>query len=379
MLGKSRTRRAKRGKYYVGKNVGIPPARGRKSNGQRRGPRGNGGDLLQVATNSVVPNAAPSISNAQPLTSITRSGTESQSIFIATSMLEAGDFGVAYSISANPADPGFLKSLAAISNQYQQFKCLSFKMTFTPAATTSTPGTVYLAFQPDCNAPEPKDIGSMSNLLGMVSGPFFGKATTLRVANQALQHAFNIQTVNKSKTAVDTTQVSPGKMLVCFSGAGTLPANGVTIGVLNITYTFGFCTPKLAEGSNQLACQYLVSPGATDFLVFDPALRVTGYHMLFPTDTVGTYRTRMRTNHLASTHVVLDEANDIKWQYSEDDVTWNDGVLIAETIDSVTYGHAATYTLPPARYYRCKLHATGSTVVDGRVYVSSLPSDSLTP
>lgn len=376
-LGRSRASRAKKGKWYAGRKLGIAPNRTMRSTGAAKKLQTMG----QVVTKSVVPNAGQMISKMQDMSTVRKMATETcSSIMLQTEDLVNADFGIAYSISANPADPGFTPSLAATANQYQQFTCKGLKFTFTPSSSANQAGSVYLAFQPNVQAADPASVDDIKGIAGCLVGPLYGAATVLMVPAQCLQHAFNIQTVDKSKTTVDTPQVSPGKIVLGFSGAGLSFATPVTVGNLSVSYTFDLSTTRVTQGSNALSGVYNFLPtgaatiGHLTYLDPTTSLLTSGYHTMLATNIAHVFRPRIKgARHMVTYRGTTTGAAHPApvFQTSSDGSTWT--TIVAKDTLTATANHCSTYIMPPARFYKFGYGA--DTQLDAAILrIASLPT-----
>lgn len=367
-LGNNRAKRARQGRYYVGKRMGIPPNRRSNATGTAK----SIASLAKVVTTTVVPQAAQAVRNMQVSATTRKMATENiATLKLTTTGVVQGDFGICYSESANPADPGFTASLAAIANQYQQFRCNALKFTFKPSATTSTPGQFYIGFTPVVTANDPQSASDITGMYATEQGGLFGAATVLTVPVQALQHAYNIQQIDKSKTQEDTTQVSPGRVICGWSGAGAF-VNGTVIGNLSVTYCYDFMTTKVTHGSNAVNGAYAFTGNMTA-LTFDRNDLGFGYHTLKPTGTAGVYAPRVQGCRHAIVYrgTIAAGVHTTVFSYSHDGVNWT--VQAPQHTLGNLVDYMAAYTMPPASFYKLEMDAAHNLTAC-TIRVASLPS-----
>jgi len=113
--------------------------------------------LAQPTVKTIMTNAAQFNQKLQSPASLVKMGTEQcADIKIQAEDLVDGDFGIAYSQAFNPADPGFMSGLAAVANQYQQYRLAGLKFSFTPSATTNTNGLIHMCFLPNVTDSDPQ-------------------------------------------------------------------------------------------------------------------------------------------------------------------------------------------------------------------------------
>ncbi len=373
VIGNSRAKRNARGQWYLGEKLGMPPKRGVQSRNRNSAPAKKVQKLAKVVTKTVIPNAAQVVTNMQDPRTVRKIKTETimNPVTIQTTDLITTDFGICYSNSANPADPGFTPSLSADATQYQQFRCRALKFTFKPSASATQNGQIYLAFLPNVTTAEPTSADAMQAILGCRQGPMFGEATVLTVESQCLQQAYNVQTVDKSKTTQDTPQVSPGRLVMGFSGVGQT-FNTFPVGSLTVSYAYDFWTSTVTQGSNQIAGSYECPHGPTTTLRPSISTLTSGYHSLIATNVAGVFRPRVR----GAKHFVVYRGTTSGAAHStpavassQDGTTWTASTAVA----SVTNGanHVSAYILPVAAFYR---FTVADALDASTLWVSSLPS-----
>jgi len=376
-IGRSRGRRADQGRWYLGQKLGAPPQRG----GQWKGRRGKriqqAAQLGQTITTSVIANAGQFQKNLQSSKRELKLGSEKiDQLKITTTEFVSGDYGLLFSASINPADPGVFPSLSAVANQYQQFRCNSLKFTFQPCATTNTPGNIYLGFVPNCAQKDPTSTADILAMLGGVKGPFYGAATTAIVPSEAIQKAFAVQQVTKNATAVDTTQMSPGRLFVGFDGAGVetdYNNKSTVVGTLTCTYSFTFTTPHLVQGSNSASGVHLYV-GDSRYPVFDEDNLDEGYLCFKDHDSaIGVYKPRIPgAEHLVVYKgEVSADTHSLEVSTSFDALTWT----VVPPLDNMTnlLESMAMWIIPPTSFVKFDF-GSKKDITYSRLAVASLPT-----
>lgn len=368
-LGRSRVRRAKKGRYYIGKNVGIPP--------QRRQPLPKmPKSLMTTTTTTRAPNIGQSISNLQQSSSRRETGTESLGSVQydpANASANQADFNMIFSGTVNPADPGTFPALSAISNQYQRFKTGVLEFVFTPTSPSTTNGSIYMAFTPNPEASDPTTIMDMQAILGCQVGPIYGAQTRMRVPLQSLQQAYNVQTVLKPDVGSEEDAIHlSGKLFVATSG---FTANAITVvGTLTCGYVYDFSTRQLTQGSNSVAGVYSYDDTVDNFRL-DDAL-YSGYPLLRKYRGSGIYEVRMPPTRMLCAFRTTGDAEDVTvtLQTSNDATNWT-AVTLNQSIQA--FSGVAFGIAPPAKFYEITHNGTAGKDLVFHFYFSSLPNRSM--
>lgn len=133
--GNSRARRANRGKYYVGKKVGIPPKIGYRA--PRKGP---------ANTSSV--QAMPAAYNVASTSTSGRNRLVKREKVDWDFSCSSDDNGDPAAMRVSPLENIFFPILSTMCKSYTRFKFISLAIEYVPRTGTSTNGTVYFGWQP---------------------------------------------------------------------------------------------------------------------------------------------------------------------------------------------------------------------------------------
>lgn len=155
--GNSRARRANRGKYYVGKRVGIPPKIGYKPP-----PRGSNVNQTSVQAMPAAYNVASS-STAGRNRLVKREKVDWD---FACSSDANGDPA---SMRVTPTENIFFPILSTMCKSYTRYKFLSLSVEYVPRTGTSTNGTVYFGWQPQPSYED--NIDAFPNVQAIASMP----------------------------------------------------------------------------------------------------------------------------------------------------------------------------------------------------------------
>lgn len=384
-LGRSRRRRANRGRYYVGKRLGIPPNRSNGNGGNGvptfslgvngRFPRRGGANLMQTTTTTRAPNLGQSIRNQQTGVARRERGVECNGNLYYDPLLAAANpsgFHICFNTTINPAEPSLFPALSAISNQYQRFRTGGLGFQFTPSSSTTVSGQVYMAFVPDVDTPEPTDVSSMISLFGCVQGPIYGSATRLMVNPQTLQQAYNVQQIHKNQVvgADDTTLNASGRLFVAVSGCDL--DETTVIGTLSTIYNYELTTRTLRQGSNEVTGYYRYSGLLADFLFASEYN--TGHHIMMWDAGKTWYRIRSAPGSYILLAYFMSAASGDSPSFaltvSNDGTNWTAPDAYATTDDTLktTSGYLI---IPPTRFVRVDW-GTQTTVSDSRFALTSL-------
>lgn len=360
-IGKGRARRAKAGKWYFGRKVGIPP------NSQGRVAARISG-LATTKTNTRAPNLGQQLTNLQSPASRGEQGTESFGTVVAVAADMKQGFYLSSSTIVNPAEPLIFPALSAIANQYQRFTINRLIFTFTPTASTATNGTVYMAFVPNPDQTDPEDVVTMQNLLGCTTQAVYGTQAKLIVTAQTLQQAYRVQQIYKPETPgeIETSLNAAGKFYFGVSGMDTF--TGVrTLGTVSCTYSFTFSTRQMTLGSNEISGTASFN-GASEDLVLE---RETG-QTFFLADRFSDLRYGMRMATPATALLTVHQAGSdlFDLETSPDDVTWTAVTPVSSTT-VVGSAISATYLLKWERFIRYSCPDAGKHI-GVHAYVATL-------
>lgn len=131
-IGNSRNRRAKRGQWYAGKRVGIPPS----MNVQR-------GTIASVQTMPAAYNPAITTNSSRPTRFVKREATG-----IGALKCEPGDNGELYFYNVTPMDSELFPILSKSAINYTQYRFSNLVIEYVPRAGTTAEGNVYMGWRP---------------------------------------------------------------------------------------------------------------------------------------------------------------------------------------------------------------------------------------
>lgn len=359
-------RRQRKGKKKLVK-VNIANVPRRKGAIGQNGPRRIRPNLIK---SSVMPNIGTAMKSLQLSGTMTLQGTEHMCVLGTGAQDTPPNFKVLQSIVLNPAEPGLAPMLAASANQYQRFKTLSCRLTYTPTASAATNGTVYFAVFPDPDTPDPTTVQQMSASGNMQSYPAYGGAVSWQIPMNSLQQAFKVQTVDVPAAVggEDNLNVS-GKLIIAEVG---VPVN-TTIGQVLWTYAYAMSLAKVTQGANSVHGSYSIGATAAEQpLVFDSGDLVAGWETLVPTDTPGVYKPRIQAApHILVVRTVgLATAYEQEVDVSQDQSTWTAVTpIFTKVISSNT--NVSIYKLDPTPYVRIQSDAA-ATLTSAYVFCASL-------
>lgn len=238
-LGRSRARRAGRGKWYFGRRVGIPPQRQNRRSG-------GGGGVLYASTSTSAPVARSSRIATNPTSQrYNATGVDWLTDVANTTTLDPS----VYSYTVNPAEPSSFPRLANIAAQYQRYELQSLQVVYTPTCATTQKGMLYIAPIRDPTSPLPDTVPAMRGLSGCMScavrDPM--SVTILKSQMSSALNGFYCEAPTGVEPEEDNALRSCGRIAIMTDG---VLKNDGDVGSIIMRYNFILSDPKSApEGS----------------------------------------------------------------------------------------------------------------------------------
>ena len=217
-VGRSRARRARRGRWYAGKRVGIPP---RRQNG--------GGDVAKIVAQPAAFNVFQSrASGSQVLARVEKT----------TYRIDCeGGSGSLYNFAVTPSNAAAFPVGSAIARNFTKFIVNTMTFEYVPRTGTTTDGTVYMGWDPRPHKDGDHDFDDsnvVSNLPKSATGSVRqGCSLTISVREP------------KTMTAPPATNYDP---INYYAGHFALLVQGdakTDVGVLQIRYNITLIQPQL--------------------------------------------------------------------------------------------------------------------------------------
>lgn len=345
---------------------------------RRQGGAFSRGDRLpqqQTKIAAVIPNAVNKVSGLNIVKTLRHIASE-QIATVAPVTLGSGTAGGPFQIlinwSVNPADPGIFPSLAATANQYQRFKTLGLRCTYTPLASTATDGMIYMAFQPDPSAIPPSNAADFMGLIGAVSSTVYGQPLVLNITPNLFQQAYNSQVIQKPQDASDDTPLNTsGSLFVAVSGVSEMK----NLGNLVMSYGYDLMNKQVTQGSNTITGSFDLVQVAGEIKKLTIA-RYNGYKIVEQVEQ-SIYRTRMPTAaHTVSAHLTSVTGSALTFEIADDnteETTWTTIAPISQVTNGTTEW-MAVYDCPPSKFWRVRHGDAANTAVEVLFRATTLPS-----
>lgn len=149
-----------------------------------------------------------------------------------------------YFKTTNLLDELAFPRLSQICGQFQKFDPRALCYEYTPATSTSQPGTIYMGFDPDVTSSLPTSSEQMRGLVGAVSGPVW-KPLRMPIPKSLMSKVASQMYIRRSVTSTDNLN-NVGKFIYAVEGVTTT----AIVGYLQIAYDMSLIQPKTVIGAN---------------------------------------------------------------------------------------------------------------------------------
>jgi len=150
--------------------------------------------------------------------------------------------------------------LSQISSQYQKFNPKALVYQYSPATSTSQPGTIYLGFDPDSTNPLPTNSEQMRGLIGAVSGPVW-QPLQMHVPPQLMSKIAK-QCYSRRSTSPTDNLNNVGHFIYAVEGVTTTTA----VGFMQVGYDIDLIQPKTVIGASTYSSVLEWDVDANDFV-----------------------------------------------------------------------------------------------------------------
>lgn len=223
-LGRSRENRARQGRWYAGKRLGIPP---RRNNAPQpvSAPAALG---QQVRSNAAGPSRV--VSGAEMTTTVTVTHAPIDGVFVD-------------SYPINPAEEYTFPRLSTEAALFQQYRFRTVKFSYVPAVASTQVGTLGIGFQADPTQALPSTMEQMMSLYGAQTGNLW-QPMQIPVPAEAMSHTLYKFYSQQGKTPAPTDDnrlQSCGRLVLMIEGVAMSAA---ILGHIRTTYTIEFSDPR---------------------------------------------------------------------------------------------------------------------------------------
>lgn len=205
-----------------------------KKKKKKRGGNGNRQSSVPVALSGGYASSNPKVSR--------NSGSTKLSHHEFFDTVETSSVAGAFQVEGFDINPGLevlFPWLADQAKDYQEYTFQSLQLHFRTKASSSTNGSLYLAFQPNPMLPAPTSAVNFMSLPGAVSAPLW-QNIAINVPSKFLRQ---LRYVRNGAVPGDRKMSDVGKLLIATEGAGA----SLSVGDLTITYSLSLQGPRQYE------------------------------------------------------------------------------------------------------------------------------------
>ncbi len=220
--GRSRQNRQRKGRWYAGKRIGIPP---RFNTRPTAAPAALGQQMRAMPSANIrLVTGMEWVTDVSPMSGLTVNGVYTDSFPV------------------NPMEEYTFPRLSTEASLYQQYELKQLQFYYVPACSSATAGTLAIGLQADPTAAIPTTLNEMMSLHAAQSGNMW---QPMRISIPAsalagtLKKFYSKQSKDPHPDEDDRTQ-TVARLVLMTVGAAT----GVNYGNLRVQYTFEFSDPR---------------------------------------------------------------------------------------------------------------------------------------